>query len=499
MALTTKIFKTCQVIFAVLLAYFALRLAVYHYALIVFPYADMLREGAIMMSTDALLKGLNPFAMELQPQYANVYGILYPLAVWPWAKIFGQGLLVHRAVTAFFIIASCVLVFLVQKRMKVPFLMNAWAVLMLYASLLYPGTSTPCVDSGAMGMFLFLLTIFVPWFREYSYPSLILSVLCGTLAFYTKGYTVLGIVVMASYVFFFVSKIKGLAYTLLWIALMSISIPLVNMALPAYFDNCFFVSANMTASWSSMERLTMQIHLYTGLHFWILLLAGALLVWYAFQKPKLSWKIPLVLYAGLWSMLILYTSLGRHNGATLWYFFQLLSPFLLISMAWLFSRHPFWPLVCVPFLVYNLYVLTLDEKYQWFNKNLPGWPQVAQVVSQHQRILNSSLIAPLLVTQNKEVFDNGMTEYFGSGGGRKGLMGRFFKEDYRVNVQLAMFFEKLRNMVDRKEFDLIILQPSLLPLGVGDAIRKSYKYEGAIELYAPQDRRAYAVSFWKPH
>jgi len=54
-------------------------------------------------------------------------------------------------------------------------------------------------------------------------------------------------------------------------------------------------------------------------------------------------------------------------------------------------------------------------------------------------------------------------------------------------------------MVENKEFDLIILQPGLLPLGVGDDIKKFYTFQGQALLYAPQDRRPYAVTFWSPN
>jgi hypothetical protein len=528
MDLTTKILKTCQTILAVFLGYFTFRLLVYHFYLITFPYPAMLREGAIMTTTQALVKGMNPYAFVLQPEYTNVYGIIYPLLVWPWDKLFGTTLLVHRIVTAVFIMASCVLFFLVLKKMKVPLLLNMWAVLMLYASWLYPGTSTPCVDPAVTGMFLLLLTIFIPWFCRYSYKSLVISVLCGVLAFYTKQYTMLGTVIMGLYLFLFISKLKGIFYGILSLALASLSAVMVNRLFPAYFDNCFFGHINMEPSWSTMERLYMQINLYSHLHQWMLILMGFFILWHAFKysvslrtKPPIKTfggklrdllkeiasslkndprndNIILILYAGVISALVLYKSLGRHNGATLWYFFQLLSPFLLMGSAWLFSRTVFWPLLCLPVLVYNLHILTLDENYKWFKKDMPGWPEISHVVDQYQNILNSSLIAPLLIEQGKQVTDNGMSEYFGSGGERTSWTKYFFKEDPRVDIQLGLFFKKIRERVENKQFDLIILQPSLLPLGVDEDVKKFYKYEGGLELYAPQDRRSYAVTVWKP-
>ena len=495
----------CQIIFAFFLGYTALHLLIYHYYLTSFPFPITLREGASMTSTAALVHGLNPFDMSLQPEYMNQYGIVYPLLVWPLAQLFTTTLLVHRIVTAISILGSCTIVFIVLKRLGVSVLLNIWAVLMLYASLIYPATSTPAVDPAATGVLFMLLAVFIPWLSKFSYKSLGLSVIFGILAFYSKPYTFLGAVVISSYIFLFVSKKKGLAYTGLLIILLALSVLMINQLLPAYFDNCFFTSLNMTAAWSSMERLHMQIDLYSHLHLWTFVLMGAFALGYGIKFIQdRSWtKIkgfdcPLVLYACLWSIFVLYISLGRHTGATLWYFFQLLSPYLLIGAAWIFSRVSFWPLACIPFLILNLLTMTKDQNYKYFDKNILEWQQVAYLINTHQHILNSPLITPLLIEQNKEFFDDGQTEYFMSGAARSGLTQKFFKEDFRVLYQGMVFFETIKSRVENQQFDLIMLQPSLLPEGVGDLIKKYYKYEGQILVYTPQDRRPYAVTVWKP-
>ena len=516
--------RIAKVIFALSLLYFALRLASYHYHLVIFPYSNTLREGAMMTSTDALVKGLNPYDMSLQPRLMNQYGIIYPLLTWPLAKLFGTTILVHRTVIAFCILTSCSLIFFVFQRMSVPILLNIWAVLMFYSSLLYQGTSTPTIDPGAVGTLFFLLTIFIPWFCKYSNKSLILSVIFGILAFYSKMYTFLGAFVMASYLFLFVSKKKAVLYGFLLLIFLIISIELVNHIFPAYFDNCFFAAINMGPSWSSMIRLHEQINLYTSLHKWVFILMGIFFIGYGikalrdsrnkikknilkiffsfqlfkFKEPLIKLNFPLIVYAGLCSSFVLYMSLGRHSGAMLWYFFQLLSPFILIGAAWIFSRWAYWPLLCVPFLIYNLYIMTSDQNYKCFNENLQGWSEVSKIIRTHHCILNSPLIAPLLIEQHKEVFDNGQAEYFLPGGERHYWMKNLFKADDRVSVQMTLFFYNIRSMVQKKEFDLIILQPSLLPMGVADDIKKYYKFEGQFLLYAPADRRSYALTIWIP-
>ena len=517
--------RLAKIVFAFGLFYFAIRISLYHFHLTTFPYPVSLREGAMMTSTDALIKGINPYDMSLQPFFMNQYGIIYPLLVWPLAKIFGTTMLVHRIITALSILGSCAVVWWTLKKLLVPLPLSLWSVLMLYSSLIYPGTSTPTIDPGATGMLFLLLSILIPWHCKYSYRSLFISIRFGLLAFYTKLYTFFGALIMCSYLFFFISKLKGFIYGILLLTLSTISIILVNQFFPAYFDNCFFSHANMEHAWASMERLHLQIFVYSGLHEWTLILIGFYILWQAIKsirqhswnnimnntlslflklnfsnmnEPLIRLNFPLILYAGLCASFLLYTSLGRHSGAMLWYFFQLLSPFLLMGAAWLFSRQSFWAILCVPFLLYNLWVMTSGEDYTHFNKKMANWPEIINVISQHQHILNSSLIAPILIEQNKDVIDDGQAEYFGSGSARTSWMKYFFQEDRRVDLQLYLYFKTIRWMVQNKKFDLIILQPSLLPMGVADDIREYYKYYGSVNVEAAQDQRPYALSVWIP-
>jgi len=494
-----------KIIFALFLAFFALKLLHYHVSLINFPYSATLREGAMMTSTDALVHGLDPYDMSLQPNFMNPYGIIYPLLVWPLAKIFGTTLLVHRIVSAFSIIACCILVFLVLRKMSVPLLLNLWAILMLYASWLYQGTSTPSVDPGGTAMLFLLLTVFTPCFLRYSYKSLLLSALFAILAFYTKPYGVLGAPIICSYLFLFVSKKKSLAYGCLLLAFMTISVLFINQIFPAYFDNCFFTSLNMTHAWSRLDHLYFQIDLYSKIYAWTLILLGIFIAWQGFKIYKTkdftilkNDDIRLVSWAILWACFVLYTSLGRHTGATLWYFFQLLSPFLLIAAAWVFSQNLLIDMIGVPFLIINLFTITSKLDYTLFNKNEPNWLAASTLLSQYPHVLASPILVPLLVEENKQVYDNGQTEYFLSGADRPSWMQGFLKTDYRGYIQMAKFFRDIEHKVENKDFEIILLPPSLLPLGIDEAIHKNYKMVGNLVVLAPQDVRPYDITVWVP-
>lgn len=511
--------KIFRIIFTVFLVYFIVRLLIYHYQLIIFPYSSTFREAALQSTTSLLLHGINPYAVNLQPQYTNIYGIVYPLITWPFANLWGQTLLVHRAVTAFFVFACCLCMFFVLFKKKVPLLLNISAVVMLYASLLYPGTSTPCVDPAAMGLFFMLLTIFIPYFMEYSRKSLVMSIVCGIIAFYTKLYLVLGLPIMAFYLFLFVSKKKAVFYSGALCVLFVLSVVVMNKVFPLYFDNCFFTHSNYAAEWSSNERLQSQLKTYFQLHLGVVMLMLGVFIytvmrvikstkWQAlnirildflkrlslnFEAPLIKVKFPIDIFAGICTLLVLVLLLGKHRGATLWYFFQLFSPFFLMGVAQIICLINLWSLIALPFLIFNLYSLTVEHK---LDKQMEGWSHISSLINSKNEILCSPIIAPLLIEQNREIFDNGQSEYFLYGGQRKGFWRSFLKDDQRSRMAMAIYLSKLRQMIQHKEFDLLIMSGSAP--SVKEDIMKYYKYMGDFSVYAPQDRRSYMLSIWVP-
>jgi len=520
-----NILKVFKALFALSLGYFAFILFHYHYYLITFPYPIIYREGAMMASTAKLLHGINPYNFLLEPQYTNGYGLVYPLAVLPFASLLGVSLVVHRALTGFFILSSCAIIFFVLSRKKTPVLLNLWATLTLYASLLFPLTSTPCVDPAATGLFFMLLTIFIPFFLNYSYLSLGVSIICGFLAFYTKTYFLLGMPVMASYLFLFISKKKSIFYGFCCLAFFSFSVFVTDHFFPSYFDDCFFINYNISDRFGWTFVLIRQLHRYADLHVGIIILLSLVFIytlvrlimsasiksvknilkgslnsiqWKNWNGPLITSQLPLDIYAGICFAAVLLISMGKHFGANLWYFFQLFSPFLASFVAWGTGRFKLWPIFFSFLLIYNLFILTRDDNYKYFDKNVAGWHEVEMLIKSKAIIFNSSLIAPLLIQENKEIYDDG-TDFYAEGSKRSGFLGRFFHEDNRVNMAQSLYFNKVHSMIEYKKFDLIMIEAGY----PGDVIPKNvsnyYKYIGSILVNVPQDRRPYLMTVWRPN
>ncbi|PZV16471.1 MAG: hypothetical protein DCF20_08135 [Pseudanabaena sp.] len=235
-----SVFEGC---FFLVLGYFLVKLLLNHYKIIVNPFQNEFREGAILLSTKSLFTGVNLYDLVNQPQFTNVYGIFYHLIVYPFAKIFGVNLPVHRAVTAIFIISTCIgLFWLMYKQLKISFLLCLSGSIILYYQLIY--LVNPLARPDGLGLFIFLCGLFIPWQYQFSTTSLIVSIILGILGLLTKPYFFLLIPYIFLYLFIFKSKLSSIKYGLLSLVALLITVLTTNFLFESYFNNTFFAHLN---------------------------------------------------------------------------------------------------------------------------------------------------------------------------------------------------------------------------------------------------------------
>src|SRR5258708_26755849 len=198
------IFLGAMLILTAWLIYFA-------FVTISMPYQIEYREGAAQLLTQVLLRGGNPFSSAYQPLAFNNYGIVYNLVAFPFAAWFGNTLAVYRSINLLFILFSCALV--------------AFTIIQVYGDRYFGFASGVFVGMallsrgglgafpGALGEFLFLAAVLIPLLRRFDPSALILSAVLSVILYYTKPYFVLSFGIVATYVFVFVSKRKGLLYS----------------------------------------------------------------------------------------------------------------------------------------------------------------------------------------------------------------------------------------------------------------------------------------------
>jgi hypothetical protein len=120
---------------------------------IMIPYQIELREGTALVLTKILLSGGNPFSFDNLPLGMTNYGLGYNLAVLPFAALFGNTLVVHRAVTFAFILLAASIVFLsLNKSARDPALALTCSAFLMTGLITNGGIGA---FPSAMGAFLF--------------------------------------------------------------------------------------------------------------------------------------------------------------------------------------------------------------------------------------------------------------------------------------------------------------------------------------------------------
>ena len=488
--------KLILIFFSLILFFFGIQLVRYHYLLVTFPYPLESFEGAMLLTTNLLLKGENPYALENMPVAINVYGINYHLLVYPFARIWGSTFLVHRALSAIFILLSCVLFFVILRRHQVNALYSVSAVLILYASLLYRYTAVAKPDG--LGFFLFLLSVFIVYLMQYSTWSLVISVVLGVLAFYTKPYFVLSIPYLVTYLFLFASKKKAIFYGASAFILLITTAFVINRVFETYFVNTFFNHINVATN--DFHQLTEQLGFfsifYSGIilifivYFSLLVLdkvqSGTLqnlrlvtikqelinrINLFSYDKPFIETAFPFSLYCLILSFGIFYFKLGRHVGNIMTYAYHLITPFFLVYVYSLFNvplknihlakrRDNYNYVLLVPGILVSLYLLFSSATYlkdspEW--TDLEDWQRMEQITLSYKNIMNSQVLVSLLLDQNKPVYDTGQTEFFQYSHYSSNWLDGLLLPNDEISKQWTRYENSIGLAVKQEDFDAIII------------------------------------------
>ncbi len=476
----------------IVLILIAVKLAFFHFKAITYEYPLGFREGAILLNTHLLLKGGNPYDLANQPLYTNVYGILYGVAIYPFAKLFGPTPLVHRLFTGLFNAASCYIVFSIARYLKASAALALAGALILYAHLLSQGN--PLISPDSLGLFLFLCSIFVPHKFDYSPPSLVASICLGILGFITKPYFILAIFYVLFYLFLFRSRKESIKYGLIVCLVCLCVFPLLNTLFETYFNNVFFI--HQTVASNNFKYANQQLSFYIQQNFslFIILVIFAFSQffkvrslffgeisfkdnwhrnWRDLTQNKLSALRCLVVVCLVASLLIFYFKLGQHEGNWQVYLHHLVSPLLTVlvsSLSWN-KRCKFF---CTSLITINLLIISLAFEPR-LNYNLEQWKTLETILSQNQNIHNSPAIVALLLKQEKPVYDGGQSEFFIHGSNRN-FLGVHLPPDPEIKLRHEQYIQELTNSVKLRKFDLIVLTQGLQELIPQDLVKTYYDY-----------------------
>ena len=514
------------------ICYFAFQSLHHHAFLIAHQYPAEFREGAVLYFTELLLQNANPYSLELMPLGTNVYGIVYHLLVYPFAYIWGPTLFVHRSVSMVFLVLSCGTVFLVLRRQSVSFIYCLAAGLLLYILLLF--YITPLARPDTLGLFLLLLSLYIPALAGYSAKSLLASITLGLIAFYTKTYFSLGIPYMSLYLFFFVSKKRAILYALAAAALGIASAAVIKGIFETYFMCTLFIHQKVAGNNISfaIEQLRLFVFIHAGL-----LAAAPIYLMCRFGQVRTFWAhtrlclstlntplfsgCPVTLSAHCFacSLIVVFFWMGRHEGNYMTYLFQLMSPFLIIWICGLtagstapacktFCELAFAFLIIISlyrahdFLYFKSNSNFFDRTSKWHHEidfDEQPWIRIKESVDRFPRILNSPLIVPLLLKRDMPVYDTGQSEYFRYMLRAENLLERLLAPAGGTpEPRWSCYVQSIHAAIERREFKALIIGQYDGIMYSMDQVSKYYNLASSAEITLFHTGQNIRLNTWLP-
>src|SRR3989344_2912724 len=484
--------KSLSIVLITLNLFAFIYLLYFHYLIISYPYPIEQRDSIQIVTTNLMLSGINPYSYEVQPAGTNTYGILQSLLTLPLARIYGSNLFTHKLVVGIFMLASVGVFTLILIHKKVRPEIAISLITIFYASLLF--APIPYTRSDSIGLFFFLLGLYIAYVNDFSRKSLILAYIIGILGVLTKTYYLLLYLFILAYLYLFRSFKKGLEQTIIVGVLIVVTFIIVDKIMPVYWTNTYFSALNSIPFTPSHFRKQLSLFslVYSGVFI-------TLLICLLKRKKEKRERLDFFNFCIVASAFIFVVKLGGNAGAGYSYYFELISPFLLPYVGKLLSKASNKRYVIGHVLItLNIFAL-IYFFHMPFNKNdySAEWENARKLISSRTNIIASNALATLIQEENKTLYDSGNTEFFKNGWERKGFYKYFLKQDLRTKQISEDYQNKIDNMVANQEFDLIITYSPL----TGEAkVYKRYENTGTLVLHAHSDgvKLTWEMKIWLP-
>ena len=446
------------------------------------PWPLEYRESAMVLSTRLLLQGTNPYGLAVQPELMNVYGIGYPVVVWPFASLFGASLQVHR--------------YRALRFDHVPRALAAAGALLVLAHFTHDLTVAARPDS--VGFLLFFLSLVIPWRRDFTVSSLALACVFGAAAFLTKPYFVVGLPLIALYLGLFRSLRGAVVFGAAAAAALVVVVFVVNASFESYFTNTFFIHRDVASRDFG--------HLMRELPHAMLLNCGALAALVIASLPRSvvgvgvgagiarqrgggisPWPMAFPTFILLVNASLMVTWLGWHNGNGILYYNHLVVPFLV----WVAVRRMATSSSVLALAAFALGLLFLIFRSQPLpNQQSEGWDVLRGIAQGPARVLAPPTLSVWLDDANKPIFDGGSTEYCGAVAGNTMVtISTAYQE------RCAALGHSIDDGIRTQVFDYIVATP-LSPLIKRELLSKHYQLVIELELSTPFQHLAHEV--WQP-
>ena len=469
--------NACRSVYLLALLAFAFLLLRQHWTILTMPIPLDLYEGTMPLVTGIIAEGHNPYTLPFQPHATDVYPPLYNILVAPLTGMFPNNLILHRAVSAALILATCFLFGIIPWLQGQDRLHAMAAAVATYAGLVF--YSTPVASTNALGTLLFALSVCVPWLLRFSALSLCATVVLGVLAFYAKQYFILGVAIVCLYLFFRVSVFRALALGAGFATALLASLVIVDRSSPYFLDITFFSSTIAISALSTWNMVPLQLRTFAEINAGYLLITVILLGWRLKHRKGATsavsmrnWlpRLPLrasepasvqptdyFWFALMTALLLVMPTIGRNPGNYMTYVFQLISPFLLVGTFSALGKLPrtaLWPLPLILFSLYKAWAFLPRD----FSYDPSQWQRMESIVGEAHEVLASQMLLMMLLEDGKTIHQDGHTFYFPLAAGKPAwFKGRAGKPD--VEEVWSDYIAGLYRRIGDRDFDLIIISP----------------------------------------
>ena len=472
-------------------------LAVLHLRMVVSSAPQEMREGAIIWITRLLLEGRNPYALAELPASTNAYGIAYHLVVLPFARLFGNGYTVHRAVSAAAIAGSCALIYRLLRREGTDRVLAAVGVMLFYASSLY--FVAPLARPDGLGVLFCIASITWLFVDDLTPRSFLAGLGFAVLALLTKVYLAFPPFIISLYVFLFVSPKRGLIYGLTTIGTSIAVLLIATMFYPAYISVSLIDNMNSSTYYDidhlqrqTLDWLSYSLPLTVGL---VVILFRAVANGSVLRRMRTRpspFGFASVVNAGVFVAVF-----GGHPGAHMTYLFQLVTPLLIVALlphlgeqSW--SRALVIAALPIAFVMNAQYFpLTFGR----FREAEATAARLSDAIRSHQRVLGSTEVAGAIALSGQPVFDSGHSQYFGTAGSDRRWPGLVPADLLRARWD--SFMGEIDTGITGERFDLIIRsrRPGLIPDGL---VAEHYSRVATIDVDFPWGAQHWPVDLWEP-
>ncbi|MEO5355961.1 MAG: hypothetical protein H7844_01530 [Nitrospirae bacterium YQR-1] len=495
-----------EILLILIVAFYSLLLVnilKYHLTIIYHPYQLEQDELGMVLSTDLLLKGGNPYDFANQPMYINIYGIAYNYVVISVHKVISLMysnnsatlILSHRMTSGIFIIFSVMLLIIVMRRLNFNYIYIYGAALIQYAAFMV--NTTPIIRPDSFGTFMYLLSIIIPWRYNYTIFSILFSILFSLLGFYSKVYFIMGICVVLSYIFIYISKLRAMLYFLLFGLIFLISVLVMNTFYESYFYNVLLLQFNqlpynfgvmIKQSWMFVLcNIALVAYLLIAMYYLFLKdYAEAVYNFFSgfsaninildLREPLYRNKVSIFSYAAFTTLCALQLKLACNSGAWMSYYFQLFLPFFLVYVLGVkikTFKSNFLLILLLTVTVYTNYSfglftnrtgslqlpvasLTEDPTTRLKTKQSHDfWEDMSELIKKHNNVLVSKPFNFLVFNNGQRVYDSGFNNYYDKVITKNKLLKKIFPMEF--SDLHKSFLNDIDSKISRKHFDLLIL------------------------------------------